>query len=202
MSQRFVPSRAAFGLLLAALLAACVPPQSPTRYWTLSVVAAPTTSEARREKPVELGVGPVTVAEYLDRPQIVRRAGGNRLVLAENDNWPEPLASLIARVLTDDLAAMLPAARVHPLPARTVPDLDYRVEVQVNAFEGVGDDRALLDARWTLLRDRDGRVLLVRRSRIERPVTGGDAGALAAALSEAVAFLARDIADVVAAQQR
>lgn len=196
-----IPSPAALWTLLAVLLAACVPPQSPTRYWTLSVVAPPT-AEARREKPVELGVGPVTVAEYLDRPQIVRRAGDNRLVLAENDNWPEPLASLIARVLTDDLAAMLPGARVHPLPARTVPDLDYRVEVQVNAFEGVGDDRALLDARWTLLRDRDGRVLLVRRSRIERPVAGGDIGALAAALSEAVAYLARDIADAVAAQQR
>lgn len=200
--SRSIAWSAARWLLVAALLSACVPPQSPSRYWTLTPVATPGAVESVRERALELGIGPITVADYLDRPQIIRRFGSNRLILAENDNWPEPLSSLITRVLADDLAAMLPDVRVYPLPLRTAPELDYRVEVQVLAFEGLSDDRARLDAHWTLVRERDARLLLVRRSAIERPVAGEDMGALVAALSEAVAFLAREIADAVAAVQR
>jgi uncharacterized lipoprotein YmbA len=200
--NRSIAWPAALWLLVTTALAACVPPQSPTRYWTLTPLAAPGSTASPSERVFELGIGPVSVAEYLDRPQIVRRAGSNRLILAENDNWPEPLASLITRVLADGLAAMLPGARVYPLPSRIAPELDLRVEVQILAFEGLGEERARLDARWIVSRERDARLLLVRRSAIERPVVGDDMGALVAALSEAVAFLAREIADAVAAVQR
>lgn len=185
--------------LLLVLVAGCVPPQGPTRYYTLSVTARPAAEGTGPD--VEIRVGPVTVADYLDRPQLVRRIGAHRLELAENDNWPEPLASHVARVLADDLAAMLPAARIHSSPTASPPERDYRVEIELLAFEGC-DDAACLDARWSLVGERDGRILITRRSRIRRPLAAGGTETVVAGLSEAVALLARDIADTIAALHR
>jgi ABC-type transport auxiliary lipoprotein component len=44
---------------------------------------------------------------YLDRPQLVTRAGSNRMVLADFDSWAEPLQGLFARVLAKNLTLLL-----------------------------------------------------------------------------------------------
>ena len=44
-----------------------------------------------RTPDLTVGVGPVTLPPYLDRPQLVTRAGSNRAVLADFDSWVEPL---------------------------------------------------------------------------------------------------------------
>lgn len=198
------PSRTrspAVAALLASLCAACVPPgASPARYYTLSAIAEP--AKAAAEPRLAIGIGPVTVAEYLDRPQIVRRLSPHRLQLADNDNWPEPLASHVARILADDLAALLAHVQPHLVPAETTPPLDYRLTVALLAFESIGDDRVRLDARWTLIDERDGSMLFARRSRIERPTAGSGTEAAVAALSEAVALLAREIADGLSTVRR
>lgn len=191
------PARRTVLLAALMLLAACVPPRNTTRFYTLTPVAEPRTSEATAE--LAIGVGPVSVAEYLDRPQIVHRLGPTRLRLADSDNWAEPLAGMIGRTMVDNLSAMLGSSQVYLLPLRREPQLDYRVELDVLAFEGTADEAARLDMRWFLISG-DERPLLSRRLRLTRPVLppGGNEE-LAAALSEALALAARDIADAIAA---
>ena len=37
-----------------------------------------------------VGVGPVRMARYLDRPEIVTSSGGSKIFLSEDDRWAEP----------------------------------------------------------------------------------------------------------------
>lgn len=68
--------------------------------------------------------------------------------------------------------------------------------LDVRAFEGVPGEAVL--ARWVVA-DADGRALAVEESRIEQPVASGSWDAYAAAHSEALGAVTRQIAERIAA---
>ena len=59
--------------------------QTPTKFYVLhSLQSSEETSQAIAKLPdVAIGVGPVRIPQYLERPQIVRRASQNQLGMAE-----------------------------------------------------------------------------------------------------------------------
>ena len=130
-------TRAVSGLaLLAALgLLACAPlggETPPSRFYLLEPLEAP---PARADGP-QLGIGPIRLAAYLDRPQIVSRRGDHTLELAEFDRWAEPLDESITRVLMEDLGALLETDRVQRHPLRDVGKVDVQLELDVQRFDG------------------------------------------------------------------
>jgi uncharacterized protein len=140
-----------------------------------------------------LGVGPVTVPPYLDRPQIVTRTSRAKLVLAELDQWAAPLPDTIARVLAENLSLLLPTERVvlHPWP-RTI-DPDYQVTVEVLQFDQGPGNQVVLVARWSLM-DRDAKELALRTSRLSQAVGGTDYEATVTAMGRTLEALAQDMA--------
>ena len=52
-------------------------------------------------------VGPVSVPAVVDRPQIVVTTGPNQVRLDEFNQWASPLQNNIARVVAENLVAML-----------------------------------------------------------------------------------------------
>jgi uncharacterized lipoprotein YmbA len=186
----------AAGLLLAGCAAS-----TPTRFYTLSGLVAPPGGAAQGLPHLAIGVGPVTLPEYLNRPQIVTRVGSNRVVLAEFDSWAEPLDGLFARVLTDNLSLLLGTDDVVPLPLRRTIRLDYDVEANVTRFDIDSDGHTVLDARWVVYRDVDGRLVHSARSTIVEPTPTGDQAASVQSLSQALGDLSRQIAAAIAADQ-
>ena len=84
-----------FGVV-ASLLTGCgrsIPP----RFYVLSPLPRGQQVSAP-DKPLVIGIGPVELPPYLDRPQIVSRPDANRIALAEFDRWAEPLASSFSGV--------------------------------------------------------------------------------------------------------
>ena len=68
--------------LIAMTLAGCAGTE-PSNYYLLSALPAPETPiRATPSDQLAVGVGPVTLPMYLDRPQLVTRASPNRLDLA------------------------------------------------------------------------------------------------------------------------
>jgi hypothetical protein len=149
------------------------------------------------EKEIAVGVGPVALPDYLDRPQIVTRTGQNELQLAEFDRWVGPLDENFAQVLADNLSTLLATDRVALFPWPKSTPIDYQVAVEVTQFDGAPGGMALLTARWTL-RSGDGQnTLAIRKSSISESVGGADYAALAAAQSRAVSRLSREVAAVI-----
>lgn len=114
------PSRnrphAVAAILLAVVLAGCAS-AGPPGYYTLAPIPPatappPTTTGAS----ALIALGPVTLADYLDRRPIVTRDTAYALRLANNDYWAAPLHDMVPRVLVADLAMRLPNNRIESFP--------------------------------------------------------------------------------------
>lgn len=184
---------------LSLLLAACAGPTQPTSFYTLTPVGEPAGAGARAKRALVVGLGPVTLPQYLDRPDIVTREGENEMRLADFQKWAEPMEPMLTRVLAEDLYRLLGARDVVALPQRREVALDRTVEVDVLRFDADRAGRVTLDARWRVYDGAGEKELAGGRSIIAEagaPVPGYDA--IVAAMSRAVGRLAREIAAAVA----
>jgi uncharacterized lipoprotein YmbA len=187
-----------FAILCAALLlglSACG--SSPAvRFYTLTSLQEGKNSPAIEiaERKGIVAVGPVEIADYLDRPQIVRREGATSVTLLEVDRWAGSLQGDLARVLVDNLAVLLGPGGYVVLPWEATALPDGRVQVSVTRFEGAGQDTVVLDALWTLHGKEKGEILAAGNAVIVEPAGGGGAGGMVEAMSRALAELSRRIA--------
>ena len=92
--------------IFVGLAAGCASPAS--RFYTLSAATAPTTTSSN----LSIVVGPVSVPAVVDRPQIVVTTGPNQVRPEEFNRWAAPLQNSIARVVAENLVAMLGTPRV------------------------------------------------------------------------------------------
>jgi uncharacterized lipoprotein YmbA len=168
----------------------------PTEFYTLSGMQLPPGGSSARK--TVIGVGPVTLPDYLDRPQIVTRASGNRVILASFHSWVEPVDGMFTRVLVGNLSSLLATDNVVTLPQRRPMPLDYQVEVDVARFDADVTGRAVLDARWRVF-GKDGDLLVGEgRSTIVEPVAEpGSYEAIVAAMSQALARMSSTIAGTI-----
>jgi uncharacterized lipoprotein YmbA len=173
--------------ILVALAAGCA--ASPaSRYYTLSAASGPAAPSSN----LSIAVGPVIVPAVVDRPQIVVNVGANQVRLDEFNRWAAPLQNSIARVVAENLVAMLGTPRVTLSSA----DADYRAAIEVQSFQSAPGEAAMLDAVWTVRRTKDGKAETGRTTVRETAQEKGY-DALAAAHSRALARLSQDIADGV-----
>ena len=181
--------------MLSFMRMGCLGSTPPTQFYLMPPLTGPDTAPpaAAGWRDRTLGVGPVAVPPYLDRPQIVTRTSRAKLALADLDQWAAPLADTIARVLAEDLSLLIPTDRVvlHPWP-RTI-DPDYQVTVEVLQFDRGPGNQVILAARWSLL-DRDGKERVLRTSRLSQTAGGADYEATVTAMGRALEALARDMA--------
>jgi uncharacterized lipoprotein YmbA len=193
-----MPRRAALAIPCAfAILAAGCSSTPASRFYTLTAVPAP----AAAPSDVSVAVGPVTVPAAVDRPQIVVVTGPNQVRLDEFNRWASPLQDNIARVIAENLVAMLGTPRVSVSPQTLSAGVDYRAVIEVQRFESAPGEAATLDAVWTVTRARDGKAQ-TGRTTVREATTAPGYDALAGAHSRAVTRLSRDLADAVRALGR
>lgn len=136
-------------VLIPFLLACSIAPSStPSNFYLLDAVAsAPVETQSAT---LRLGIGPVEMPGYLDRPQIVTRVSTKELTLAEFDRWAEPLDQMFSRSLILNLKALLGSEHLYPYPWPRDQQLDYRITVRVLAFENNSTGDATLSVHWQL----------------------------------------------------
>lgn len=185
------------GACIVALLIAGCGTSSPVRYYAL--VPVETTAQYSVHETLNVMIGPVRVAEYLNRTEIVTRGPGVEVKLAEFDRWTEPLTRSFQRILTDNLAALLGSDRVLDFPAYSVIENGYFLPAQVTRFETDQAGNAVLEVQW-VIRDMDeNNAVPARRSRyagtVERPE---DYDSVVTALSDLIGAFSRDAASALA----
>jgi len=176
------------------LLAGCARTASVSYYQLSAQETARNIPVGAEAGKMVLGIGPVRLPEYLDRPQIVARQSATRLQLADSHRWAEPLSENIPRVLGENLSALLGTERIllHPWPISRA--TDYQLLVEVLHFENESDGAARLVALWSV-KGKDGAIVLPeRRSSLVVPAASRDQEGHVAALNAALGSLCREIA--------
>src|SRR5262249_23032510 len=152
---------------LAALVGGCGSPAS--RFYTLDADA--TLLQAPAAAPVSIVVGPVTIPDLVDRPQIVTRVSANEVKLNDFARWADPLKTDIARVIAANLRMLLTTDKVTVLGAGINSAPAWRVRVDIARFESEPAVAAAIDAMWTVQPPGE-RAAITGRSAAREPVTG------------------------------
>lgn len=198
---RFFSRKAAFALIASALLLTGCAESKPSRFYVLTPLDA--AKEPTGAIGPALGVGPVVIPQYLDRPQIVTRSSDNRLDLAEFDQWGGRIGDNITRALAENLSGLLKTDRVSIYPWTDSSALTAQISVDITQFERDQSGTVTLTAFWTIADAQSGKILRNGRSNIQKPIAPGatgDAGGfdgITAAMSAALASFSEEIAAAI-----
>jgi len=135
--------------IAAIFLGGCARSQTP-RFYTLSPMP-PDEVTSKPQSPARnavVGIGPVTLADYLDQPDMLTRTGDNQLKKAEYDRWAGSLKDDFINVLADNIGLLVPTQRIYLYPWRGSVPIGYQVAVEVVRCDGRLGDAAELVARW------------------------------------------------------
>ena len=167
---------------------------TPTADSAAQTAAAPSAPSTTGE--FTIGLGPIKLPPYLDRPEIVTRAAPNRLELSKEDRWGESIQNGFTRALERNLAAQTGAAIV-VFPWYSTVHIDMQVQVDMYRFETDAQGMATLSAKWTILDSTGKNILYTVESNLTQPSKPGDNTEAAAALSRTIGDLSGQIANML-----
>jgi uncharacterized lipoprotein YmbA len=181
MNFKFIP------LLAALLLAGC---GAGTKSFYVLTPDGPAPSGGG----TAIGVGPVTLAEYIDRPNLVIADSPNQLSVAQDHRWAGDLASSVARVTATNLGRRLHTGNVRTYPWRNDSEINLQVTIDIRQLHGMEDGYAVIEAGWRAYSLPD-RKLKASRTFVDRePLQNDGYPALVAAQSRLLSRLSADIA--------
>ena len=183
-------------LVAAALcLAGCANTQA-SRFFTLKPMTGLEAQKSPGQLPsrVSVGIAPVEIPDYLDRPQIVTRGGDNELKLAEFDRWAGSLGENIGTVLAENLALLLGSDRVFVYPRLVAGKMDFAVALRVLRLDCVPGDQVLLKAQWALSAGQKGESPEAHLASFTQPLHDNRYQTMTAAIDGTLAQLSQEIA--------
>jgi uncharacterized lipoprotein YmbA len=190
--------------IFATLLVGCSGTPTKSNYYLLNAFQNIGAVEIMKsdEGGVILGLGPVTLPEYVNRVQVVTRTSRNEITFSEYDRWAEPLKMNVIRVLKENLAELLHTDGIFVYPWPLGSAVEYIVTADVIRFDAQPADSSVLEVRWSLSRGNDRKLILNKKSRFETPVKSSRYDDLVASLSSGLNEFSREVATAVAQSYR
>jgi len=190
-------------LALSGAFHACVSlKRTPeARFFALRSTAEPPGTAAPASDPGLIGILPVLLPAYLERPQVVTWAAPGEVRIDEFLRWAEPLDLAVGRVVGENLGTLLPSHRILRAPWSGSAPLRCRVRLVLTRFGLQPGGEVQLAGRFVLLPSRRERPLVSRPVELRRGPRGGaapDPNTSVEAMSELLAELSREIATAVA----
>ena len=180
-------------LLAVLLLAGCAGQSPRVDFYILSADAKPA-GLAGSCSGQAISVGPVSWPRYLDQPRIVTRAGANRLEASEFNRWGGSLEDDFSRMMIKNISNVLRSELVasHRDSRRFTPV--YRVDMNVQQFDGQLGGDVMLDVKWSIVTAASGKLEMVTTSTIRQATSGPGYDAFVNASSLAIAQLSEEVA--------
>ena len=183
-------SRFSIVAIVVLALAACGT-SPPVRYFTLS---RPSATVVAKTGDAVVVFGPFSVAQYLQRPQIVVRDAGSQLQMAEFDRWATAPQTALVPWLAREVDRQLASGVVVAFPSIGHSDAPYRVRGTIGEWDTDASGRAVLVVQWECVTQTEAVLSALRTSRYtaqaQRP---GDYADIVAALNQTLTDFAKDV---------
>jgi len=196
MTMRSFVVRIAAVCLITAMAGCSRSPR--VNFYTLEPAAQVETVASATTGPT-VSVGPVTLPELVDRPQLVLRVAPNRVEILETHRWAEPLKSELPHLIAENLGRLLGSSRVSSYLQHAGAGADYRVLVDIQRFESTAGGTVIVEAVWSLRRAGGG-APKTGRSLLREPVGAAGIDPLVAAYGRALLALSSDLARAIRAE--
>ncbi len=186
------------GFVCLLLLAGCAARTPEVSYYSLSSMGPFEGSVHNMVKSdISLGIGPVTIPDYLKRAQIATRLGDNRFRFDEFHRWSGLFEENIVTVVGNNLGILLGTDKIASYPWLDYFTPDYRIIIQFQQFDGNLQGEAKLIARWAIS-DSTGQTMLASgRSEMSVPLAEATYLGLVEANSRLLADFSKELADEV-----
>ncbi len=188
------------GVFLGLILNGCISVQnSPTpRFYLLGGTDADQGSKKLDITPgVLIGVGPVKVPEYQERPQIVTRDKNHMLKFAQFDRWAETLDLGFTRLIGEGLAVKLPEAKFTLYPWNSNLAVKYQVVVEIVQLDSQLDKDLFLVAQWLVIDVQNSKTIIIKRSEFRQAIIPQDYSGLVKTLNTVSSALSSQIAQAL-----
>jgi uncharacterized lipoprotein YmbA len=193
--------KVASGVCLALILSGCLSiKNSPTpRFYVLSAEDENQVSKkVNIISEVFIGVGPVKIPEYLERPQMVTQGKEKILKFAQFDRWGESLDLGLTRLIRENLTVMLPGAKFALYPWNITIPIKYQVVVEIVQLDSELDKDLLFVAQWLIIDTQNFKTMMMKRSEFRQPIIPQNYSGLAKTLSTVCRLLSSEIAEALA----
>ena len=141
-----------------------------------------------------IGVGPITLAEYIDRPNLVIQDGDNSLSVAEDHHWAGDLSASVARVTAANLGRRLGTGNVRVYPWQNDSEISQQVTIDIRQLHGGADGYAVIEAGYRVYSLPDRRLRASKTFTDREPLVNDGYQPLVAAQSRLLSRMAAEIA--------
>ena len=183
-----------FGIVvLTLLLSGCMHDSKSVQFYMLNAdsgVAGTHLIPVSAHAPV-IGLGPIRIPEYLNRPQIIVAITANQYQLSEDHRWAERLDQNISLALIKVLPRQLGTDRIvrYPWPQRQV--VDYQIGIDILEFNVDANGQSRLIAQWFV--KRKDKPTIDKRSEYRFPASATDYSVMVKAQSQCLTKLGEEI---------
>lgn len=123
-----------------------------------------TTEAASRDNNITVLLGPLRVADYLQRENVLQREADGSLSLSQQARWAGSLQDDIGQLLLRQVSVQLGSSRIALYPDRVGIEAQAQVVLSISRLDSGVQQPAVLEAQWRLL-DAKGSL---RNSRVLR----------------------------------
>lgn len=178
---------------------ACVnldPAPDNSRHFTLAATA---TSGSESRPSLALVVMPVSIPDFLKRSNVVLRKSADELEVSAFDRWAEPVENGIARVVAENLTALLNSRFIRTSEQRGARQDEIQLDMTVAEFTTSPTGEASVVVESKLLGPDGKGILTASRTRLTTPAAEApaDTAKAVAALSDALRQYSEQLAGQV-----
>ena len=141
-------------IMLVFFLSACMRGNKSVQFYRLNAGVAMIDAVKMDESANQavVGLGPIRIPDYLNRPQMVVAISDNQYQLSEEHRWAERLDQNISLALAKFLPSQLGSNRIVRYPWAQRQIVDYQVSIDIIEFNIDALGRSRLTAQWLIKR--------------------------------------------------
>lgn len=181
---------AMLGVLVLGAVGCSIAP--PTQFYQLQ---QPDTAVASGKSNATVLLGPLKIADYLQRENIIQRKLDGSLSLSQEARWAGSLQDDIGQLLLRQISAELGSSRISLYPDRVGMKAQAQVVLSISRLDSGVEQPAVLEAQWRLL-DAKGTLRNSRVLRFEAP-HNGELNDQVRAQSDLLAQLSKQLVDAL-----
>ena len=145
-------------------------------------------------------VGPVSIPQLVDRPQLVIHTGPSHVDIAEQERWAVPLKESLPRMLAGELGRLVPTVRFVEYSSAAINAPSARLLIEIRQFDVQAGSGATVDAHWIYRPSASGTPVTEGDTAIHEPITGAGYESYVNSLRRACVGLAGRLAEYLSGQ--